>query len=98
MSDKNNINNENPNNNETEDKQNYYLGAGIGLVLGAALGVIFDNIAIGAGLGMLIGICTGGIIVKNKKDVKWGLIKVVLIAIVGVILVSLVPKIIDYLW
>ena len=38
------------------DKQNYYLvaGIGIGLALGAAIGAIFDNIAIGAGLGILL--------------------------------------------
>lgn len=72
MSDKNNINKDNLSNNEKQDNQNYYLsvGIGIGLALGAALGVILNNIAIWAGVGMLLGICIGGIIDKNKKDVK----------------------------
>lgn len=93
MSDKNN-------NNGKKDNQNYYLsvGIGIGLAFGAAFGVLFNNIAIGAGLGMLFGIVIGVLMDKNTKDVKRDVIKVVLVSIIGVILILLVPKVMDYLW
>lgn len=88
------------NNNEKKDNQNYYLsvGIGIGLAFGAAFGVLFNSISIGAGLGMLLGVVIGVVMDKNTRSVKRDVIKVVLVSIIGVVLILLVPKIIDYLW
>ncbi|WP_261134067.1 glycine zipper family protein [Bacillus sp. Marseille-Q3570] len=52
---------------------NTYLaaGIGIGLPLGAVLGlIIFDNLAIGAGIGLVLGITVGTAIdsSKTKKE------------------------------
>ncbi len=60
------------NNGKKQDNQNYYLslGVGIGLTFGAALGVLFNNIAMGAGIGMLLGIGIGTIRDINTRDVK----------------------------
>lgn len=82
-----------------ENSKNYYLsiGIGIGLVFGGALGLLFNNIAIGAGLGMIFGIVIGVLIDKNTKAIKKDVIKVVLVSIIGVILILLIPKLIDYL-
>ncbi|WP_208586176.1 glycine zipper family protein [Gracilibacillus suaedae] len=49
---------------------NTYLafGIGIGLPLGAVLGLtIFDNLAIGAGIGLVFGITVGTAIDSNKN-------------------------------
>lgn len=59
MFDKNNKNNNNY----------FYLGYGIsfGLIIGAGLGMFFNNIAIGSGFGMLIGITIGTLMDYNKN-------------------------------
>jgi F0F1-type ATP synthase assembly protein I len=87
-------------NNGDENNQNFYLsvGIGIGLTIGAAIGVIFNNIAIGAGIGMLLGIAIGALIDKNTKDVKRSVIKIVVLSILGAIIVLLIPKILDFFW
>lgn len=87
-------------NNTNKDNKNYYLcfGIGSGLLFGAGLGLIFKNIAMGAGFGMLVGIGIGGIMDKHTKSIKKDLIKIILIAIIGVILILLTPKTINYLW
>lgn len=93
MSDKNS-------NNGNRNSQDFYLsiGIGIGLVMGAAIGIIFDNLAIGAGIGMLLGIGIGTLIDKNTKDIKHSVLKIVLISVLGAIIVWLVPRILDYFW
>ncbi|MGH4122156.1 MAG: hypothetical protein ACREV6_04375 [Clostridium sp.] len=88
------------NNNTNKNNKNYYLsfGIGFGLLFGAGLGLIFKNIAMGVGFGMLIGIGIGGIMDKHTKSIKKDLIKIILITIIGVILILLTPKTINYLW
>ena len=43
------------------------LGAGIGVVLGASLGVALGNIAIGAGAGVALGAAIGMMLAMSKK-------------------------------
>lgn len=52
--------------NTTEDTY-LAVGIGIGLPLGAVLGLtIFDDLAIGAGIGLVFGITVGSAIDSNK--------------------------------
>ncbi|MGM8366401.1 glycine zipper family protein [Virgibacillus sp. W0181] len=55
----------------SRDKKNTYLatGIGIGLPLGAAIGlIIMDNLAIGAGIGLILGIVIGAAVDSNKTN------------------------------
>lgn len=56
---------------DKNNKDNYYLsfGIGFGLLLGGAVGLMFNNIAMGSGIGVLIGIIIGTMIDswKSKK-------------------------------
>jgi hypothetical protein len=44
------------------------VGAGVGIVLGASIGVALGNIAIGAGMGVALGAAIGMAFVIKKKD------------------------------
>lgn len=43
---------------------------GLGLCLGVALGLVFDNLAIGAGIGVAIGAGLDGVKSKNQNECK----------------------------
>jgi hypothetical protein len=38
---------------------------GIGVAIGAGLGVLFDNIAVGAGMGVALGMALGGLLARR---------------------------------
>lgn len=88
------------NSKENKNNHDFYLsiGIGLGVVMGAAIGVILKNIAIGAGIGMLLGIVIGVLIEKNSSNMKRSVIKIVMFSILGTIIVLLIPKILETFW
>lgn len=43
------------------------MGLGVGVALGAGLGVVFGNIALGAGLGIAFGAALGGLMAWKAR-------------------------------
>ncbi|HLR21624.1 MAG TPA: hypothetical protein VK087_06425 [Tissierellaceae bacterium] len=84
--------------NSNNNRQNRYLtlGIGLGLVFGSAIGSVFNNVSTGASFGMLIGIGIGGIMDKNRNNPKLNIIKMTILASIGVIIISLIPMLITY--
>lgn len=89
-------------NNKQNNNKYYYLSLGMafGLIIGTMLGVIFNNEIIGPGLGILLGMLVGFLIEFNKGNIsKENLIqsiKIILIAVIGAIIISLIPVFFSY--
>ena len=62
------INNNEKGNNKKSDHNFQVTGISVGLCLGVAFGLMFDNLAIGISVGLCLGLAIGTAIDKDKKD------------------------------
>ena len=55
-------------NRQPQGKEWISLGVGMGLVLGAGIGVAMDNLAVGIGIGLVIGAAVGVALSQRKAQ------------------------------
>ncbi len=84
--------------NKKEESQSIHIANAVstGLLTGAALGVILDNIALGSGIGMLIAISIISLKYNENHTVKKNLVKIALVSISAVGLILSIPKIFSH--
>lgn len=84
--------------NKNQERQSIHIANAVstGLVTGAALGAVWNNIALGSGIGMLIAIFIISLKYNKNNTVKKNLAKIALVTILATGLILSIPKIFSH--